>query len=790
MVIGDSIARFGSPNASRQMMMRTNESGGVSYNSPNRRSSWREGRDDLECDRDGAEMISDDAMDKFDNMLKRIESERNRIVTKETHSRVGTLTPRLTERRISQPIVGGCDFARRAKELRMSDGIPSRSRYSMRSDVTQAEDREMTTRRDERWESMSDRSQGRNAYSCRSAGNTPLRSYASSIRPPLSPPRSFSLSISDEVESRLGAHDAEKDEYISILEQRNKALNDTLLTKRHEPIDFQEGSKSDRYKEEFDKMRFEFDNFKKEARDIRKRSAESESKVEEIQREKKILVDTVNDKDETIGILRKEIQRLSEELADGSFARGKALKAEETVKKLEAELEKSVEDHLSTSKVIVDLEIRMQEKTKEFDSRLSEKDKEIAALQLELSNCSTMKQNSEWVIDKACTFESQLNESRENNKELTDKVKELTTLLEKAEIEAQENKERMIELKSSARELEAREKELEKEQRELELQRARVEKFDAGCASEQETVAALEQAIADLEKAQHISAEKITKLQTKNETLTTTLEETEEYMKLYEKDIERTRKLKDMMGELQEINTDLGNQLEEKNDHIRNLQSRIASIEMQVESSNAASQQAIQHLESSLSREQKHVSKLQAELSSSNLIMQDQEINAKQLEALSATFEQLETELEYLRSNKREMQGTIMKLEEEVVDVKTDAYKRSHSIEGELEASQEEAKNAWARISELEESVQALQHKLDEAEQQDDDETQLEELISELSSTKTKLAERDEQLEDSRKGIAEAKKMIFRLMNTLQDVRRKSMESSPIESVTTDESSI
>lgn len=131
-----------------------------------------------------------------------------------------------------------------------------------------------------------------------------------------------------------------------------------------------------------------------------------------------------------------------------------------------------------------------------------------------------------------------------------------------------------------------------------------------------------------------------------------------------------------------------------------------------------------------------------------------------------------------------------MKLEEEVVDVKTDAYKRSHSIEGELEASQEEAKNAWARISELEESVQALQHKLDEAEQQDDDETQLEELISELSSTKTKLAERDEQLEDSRKGIAEAKKMIFRLMNTLQDVRRKSMESSPIESVTTDESSI
>lgn len=777
------------------MMMWSGDNGGgsiaakarISYDSPSRyTTSWREGRDDMECEREGPEIISDHAMDKFDDMLRRIESERSKMATKEFHSRVGgSLTPRHMERRSPQPI-GGCDFAKRAMELRMSDDNPSRPRISMRSDLSQPSLRESPSRQDERWESVADMPQRHHAaYTSRSPATTTHRSYASSMRSPLlSPPRSFSISLSDEVDSRLVAHDTEKDEYISVLEQR-------LMTRRNEPVDFHEVRTSDKKcMEEFDKMRSEFDSFKKEAKDIRKRSVENEAKVEEIQREKKILVDTIKDKDETIGTLRKEIERMNEELADGSFARGRALKAEETVKKLEAELEETTKQQLSSSKVVVDLEIRVKETVKECERRLAEKDKEIAALQLELSNFSAMKQNSEWMIGKASTFELQLNETKEKNKVLTDKVEELANLLERAEIEGRANKEKINELESSVRTFEAREKELEKEQRELEIQRARVEKFDAGCAKEQETIAELEAAIAGLEKAQHISTEKIARLQSKNQTLTTNLEEVEEYMKLYEKDIERSRKLKDMMTELQEINTDLGNQLQEKNDHIRNLQSRIESIEKQVESSSAVSQQAIQHLEQLLSREQKHVSKLQEELSSYKLVVQDHEGTTKKLEALSAAFEQNETELEYLRSNKREMQGTIMRLEEEVADVKTDSYKRSHSMVGELEASQEKANEAWARVSELEGSIQALQHKLDVAEQQDDDKTELEDLKSELSSMKKKLAERDEQLEDSRKGIAEAKKMIFRLMNTVQEVRKKSVAMHPIESVSTDDSSI
>lgn len=762
---------------------------GTSCDSPSR-CTWHESRDDMECVRDGAE-ISDDAMEKFDNMLKKIETERSKITTKEIRPRIGTLAmPRLNERRVAHSV--GRDFAKRAMELRMSDGIPTR-KTSVRSEFPHDGGR---------WESVTSSVLGatetpRSTHELpyQSAGSTPLRSF--SPRRPSSPPRLSSLSteyvnpfVDNDRVNRLIDRETEKDEYISILEQRNTSLSENLVTRqKHEQADLKDAN-SVKYKDEFERMRCEFDCFKKEAKEIRKRSAECDAKVEEIQREKKILVEGITDKDATIGILRQEIQRLSEELADGSFASGQALKAEETVKTLEAELVKIKEEHLSATKVIIDLEVRVQTMEKEFERGLAEKDKEVAALQLELSTYNTMKQNSEWMMDKAHTFESKLIEAKEKNTELSDQVNELTILLRRAEIEAKENSGKIKQLESSALKLEAREKELEEERRELELQRARVEKFDAGCASERETIAALEQAIADLEKAQNLSNDEITKLQKKNQTLSTTLDEAEEYMKLYEKDVERSRKLKDMMGELQDINTDLGQQLQEKNDHIRNLQGRLASIELQVQSSNTASQQAILHLERSLSQEQNTVSKLRDELSSSRLTVQDQEITAKKLEALSATFEQYEAELEYLRSNRREMQGTITRLEEEVNDVKTEAYKRSHSMECELESSQEGAKSAWARVRELEESLEKLHHKLELAEQQGDDKFEREEMKSELSSLREKLAERDEQLDDSRKGIAEAKKMIFRLMNTVQEVRRKSTENNPIESVSTDESSI
>ncbi len=84
-----------------------------------------------------------------------------------------------------------------------------------------------------------------------------------------------------------------------------------------------------------------------------------------------------------------------------------------------------------------------------------------------------------------------------------------------------------------------------------------------------------------------------------------------------------------------------------------------------------------------------------------------------------------------------------------------------------------ESKSAWTRVRELEGCITTLQDKLSMVEQQPDNSLRIEELNSELASVKELLQEKDEQLTESRKGIAEAQKMIFRLMNTVQEMRRK-----------------
>merc|ERR1712029_1306296 len=93
--------------------------------------------------------------------------------------------------------------------------------------------------------------------------------------------------------------------------------------------------------------------------------------------------------------------------------------------------------------------------------------------------------------------------------------------------------------------------------------------------------------------------------------------------------------------------------------------------------------------------------------------------------------------------------------------------------ECQVEISQRDAKMAWARVGELEESLRKLQDRPSKPKQFSNDGAQVEDMKSKLVSVKESLAERDEQLAESRKGIAEAQKMTFRLMNTVQELRKK-----------------
>mmetsp|Transcript_24999 Transcript_24999/g.52910 ORF Transcript_24999/g.52910 Transcript_24999/m.52910 type:complete len:459 (+) Transcript_24999:110-1486(+) len=214
----------------------------------------------------------------------------------------------------------------------------------------------------------------------RSAGNTPTRS-SSRMRVPS--PNSSQPDFKGQVEkfhsSLVLAHDTiatlEKDvrslkKTISslehknmMLEQKNESLNQTLTKHRDEVKKIKEENRNiiaekkkipESYTEELDRLQSECDGYKKYVKQIDKLSAERDSTVKEIVRAKHMLEESVQDRDQTINSLRDEIHCLNQELAEGSLVKAKAQKAEEAVKKLEAELLKTKKADNGT-KVTVDL---------------------------------------------------------------------------------------------------------------------------------------------------------------------------------------------------------------------------------------------------------------------------------------------------------------------------------------------------------------------------------------------------------------------------------------------------
>ena len=580
-----------------------------------------------------------------------------------------------------------------------------------------------------------------------------------------------------------------------------------------------------------------------------------------------------------VGNLRHEIQRLNEELEDGFIVRSQALRAEETAKKLQGELDNLKADHSSSTKENVALELCLKDKSEEFYSKLAEKDEKNVTLQSELLKSL---QNTELMKDKTCKLESQLDDSNRLNAELSDKIKNIEKRLEHAELMGGEKDKEIEQLESSVLESESREKDLirhlEKKQKELQHQRDRFERYEANCATEQETATALEQALEELESAHDERTRDINRLQLENHSLSTTLTEVGVYMEMYQNDLKASSKLKGTIVELQEINADLGQRLQSKEDaiekferhialiekqlesnttsyedkvqhlshqlqdvdgmianlqlpstlneqiqHLRRqlkgkddeieaFQGRIATIEKEVESNAASSNEALLKLTSKFAEKEELVAQLRGRLSSSAELevtnadlcrqLQNEHNEMEELQSLNySVAQQLQRkdgEIDYLKAHVvsvatssrdailglkslvAQKEDVILQLQEklqkpnpqdkEIVNSsKVEALKASfEEAESDLKRYQEEASAAWDRVRELEESMKYMRR---DASTFDDKETS--ELRSELASVKDKLAERDAQLVDSRKGIAEAQKMIFRLMNTVKELRKK-----------------
>ena len=480
--------------------------------------SWRDDdRDDMDCIRGGetsTSMLSDadGKITKFDELLRRIETEREKISSAEKtttsrpspSSRLATIaTPprqrvdKVMDQPPPTPSSGGYDFASRARELRMSDGVPSRSGTPKHSSTPRNGASHHTPRSgggshhtpsSASIKSYSNVSTPRRSHTppvtrreyhqSRSAGNTPVQSSSSTVRSSSPTQDDFKRQVEQFHGSLVSAHETitslekdvrtlkkrvdEKDDCISALDRRNKSLNETVvqLESENHALHLEKNAITKQHTEEIGKIRDEYDAYKKEAGDISKRSSECDTKIESIQKEKQQLESSVQDKDNMISSLRHEIQRLNEELADGSFVRAQAEKAEERAKQIQAELDKSKADHESTTKVIVDLEIRLKEKSEVYNKGLAEKDKEIATLQSELTSGKSIMQCSERMKDKASKLEAQLDESKLENEELAEKKKDLEKGLERAEKTIAKKDEEIETLESSALDAESREKDL------------------------------------------------------------------------------------------------------------------------------------------------------------------------------------------------------------------------------------------------------------------------------------------------------------------------------------------
>ncbi|KAL7484774.1 hypothetical protein ACHAW6_010398 [Cyclotella cf. meneghiniana] len=636
---------------------------------------------------------------------------------------------------------------------------------------------------------------------------------------------------------------AERDESAAVLERRNAALADAVDAREKEigrlkkEIGSMEETKEESVRknaQEMAEMKAELDGYRRQSTTIDRLAKEYEETTEAWNKSKRILEDTIRDKDQMIGSLRKEIRRLDEELADGAYVRAQAKKAEERAAELEAELQTTRGKLDAASRTVAELKVKNEK-------LVDDKEKEQA--DLENSKESSYLQRANRLKEKATKLEAELDKANAEKDELHDQLKILNKRLGRDEKIAARKDEEIKKLEAELLEAEAREKELktqlDKSHQELKSQRARFEEYSNECAMEQETIAALEQAIGQLEEAQNeMNAENL-RLQQENSKLSRTVEDAELCV---QNEIEHATRLKQMLDELAEINHDLGEQLRSKEDSLLTMKTteqhlstllqssheRNDRLEAQRDTKNESSHH-FQELERKLEEKQQLVLSLQNQFDALKIdhktatvelqrLRDEYSTHAetkRKLDELTLLVGAKESEFDELKENREKMLVVISTLERELEQLRKERKILASKLSN-LEKTETDADEARETVSSLEIKVKDLQVQLDKAHENSRDAneklreqetivSQLEEALekaqqdsdaawmhareveglsqvgkcmensikAKLARVEKKLATRDEQLVESRKGIAEAQKMIYRLMETVKVLRKR-----------------
>ena len=690
---------------------------------------------------------------------------------------------------------GAYDFAKRASQLRMSvDNVPTRTGTpTLRPSARDVSPRSVGSRgsRRQRMDMSPLRNLGSRGKSrSRSPSTRSTHSYSHNRSTRSTSPAKNGMDFKFQVDkfhsSLVSAHDTisllekdvrnlkrrvdEKDDCILSLEQRNKVLSESVAESRSAALKKEEektkllAEKSKEVRE----ARQECEKYKHQAAGIDKLSSECESTVNDLKaertqmertiREKNSMIDSlrnetqrlteeladgsilrsqVKEKDKSISSLQNEIQRLNKELAEGTFARTKAVKSDEHIKRLEEELAASKSDQAAASKVIIDLELRVKEIGDKHAQELLAAKKNIEAETKSVGEVTSTKATEHYKA-KAAHLEDELDRTILKNEELSDKIKTTEKRVRQIERSAVEKDEEIARLEDSIHDRERELKsQIDQKQRELERQRARIEKYDLGCSKEQETVALLERAIEDLEKAHNDNNDEISRLTSENRELTSTLAEAEEYMKRYSGDMSELSTLKGMVSDLQSMNADLVRKVKGSDDQILELKGKNTELETKIgqvdESRLKTYEKRIDELEDLLSEKHNVIAALQDDLSSTHrdasrfseskqrVLSLEEKIISKndtilelkdQIAELSKTQERL-AELEDSASRLSESKQRVLSLEEKIIS-KNDTILELKGQIAELSKTKERLAELEGSLAASEAAVSKLQGQLDE----------------------------------------------------------------------------
>lgn len=446
----------------------------------------------------------------------------------------------------------------------------------------------------------------------------------------------------------------------------------------------------------------------------------------------------------------KELQQVRSESRDEISAfHERAKHAEDQVSRLEPELERSRIESGRQAERLLELKRRLEE-----GERSSKEREDIfkKRLENELALCDDREEK------RAEELMAELKRSRSECSQL----RLMENCKQDAERRAEEQRielnrchsEHAQALKKCKQEADER---VEEMQMALMAQRAKIEEFHLDCATEQDTVSALDQAIEALETAHNESRNKISKLHAENDMLNDALDEAKSCMRQHRDVLQDAEVSKAKCCELEKS-------CREKDDRTSKWRSESEGLQrslVQCQRETTELQGKIASIQGQASAKDDIISKLRRQVEESNAVNDQSRREVEYVQsAMGVQGSQLK---EYEEKASRATQLLIEK-EGQLREVDTTKAKTMETL------SEYERKQALSevQVQELENSIEKLEAKSYLEEGYED---RMRSLQAKLWSSRKKLSKRDEQLEESKKGIVEAQKMISKLMETVKELR-------------------